>query len=52
MHSFDIKKPPLERKWYMCPFCGKKLVIYDNTAKCSGVFIMCKNCKKEVEIKI
>lgn len=52
MHSFNIKKPPLERKWFKCPFCGKKIAIYDNTAKSSGVFIVCKNCKKEIEIKI
>ena len=52
MHSFKIKKPPLERKWYTCPYCGKKLVIYDNTARSSGVFILCKNCKNEIEIRI
>ena len=47
-----IKMPPLKRTWYECPTCGKKLVIYDNTASCSGVFIYCKRCKREVEIEI
>jgi predicted RNA-binding Zn-ribbon protein involved in translation (DUF1610 family) len=47
-----IVKPPLERKWYRCPECGKKLVIYDNTAACQGVFLKCRECDKEVEIRI
>lgn len=40
------------RKWYKCPSCGKNLIVYDNTAKCSGIFLKCKKCNKEVEIKI
>lgn len=49
----EIKKPPLERKWYRCPYCGAKTVIYDNTANCSGVFVKCtRSCKKEFELKI
>lgn len=52
MHSYNIKKPPLERKWYECPNCGKSLLIYDNTAVCSGVYMRCKKCGKEIEIKI
>lgn len=47
-----IKKPPLERKWFKCPHCGKRLVVYDNTAKSNGVFISCKKCKREIEIRI
>lgn len=49
-HCFKL--PAVERKWFKCPHCGKKLVLYDNTAKASGVFIKCKNCKNEVELKI
>lgn len=41
-----------ERKWYECPHCRAHLLIYDNTAKCSGVFFKCKKCGQEVEIKI
>ena len=48
----SIKRPPLKREWFKCPFCGKNIVIYDNTARSSGVFLKCKNCKNEVEIKI
>lgn len=43
---------PVERKWYNCDNCGQHLIIYADTAKCSGVFVKCKKCGKEVEIKI
>lgn len=47
-----LKRPPLERKWYKCPKCAANLLIYDNTAKANGVYIKCKNCKNEIEIRI
>nr|DAM20580.1 MAG TPA: zinc-ribbon domain protein [Caudoviricetes sp.] len=47
-----IKKPPVKREWYRCPGCGKKALIYDNTAHCSGVYLKCKNCGREFEVKI
>ncbi|MRM91174.1 hypothetical protein EAI28_22885 [Faecalicatena contorta] len=47
-----LDKPPLTRRWYRCPNCGTKLAIYDNTAKASGVYVKCRTCKKEVQIKI
>lgn len=43
---------PSERKWYACPYCGQNLLIVNDTAKCHGVFILCKRCGREVEIKI
>ena len=47
-----IKYPPYKRQWYKCPLCGTKLCVYDNTANLSGgIFIKCKTCKKEIEIK-
>lgn len=52
MHFKEIKKPPIKRMWYQCPHCGKNLIVYDNTAHCSGIFVKCKNCKNEVEIRI
>lgn len=39
-------------KWYRCPYCGKKLLIYEDTAKCSGVYLNCRECKREINIKI
>jgi transcription elongation factor Elf1 len=47
-----LKKPPMLKKWYQCPYCKKNAVIYDNTAKCNGVFFKCKECKREFEIRI
>lgn len=47
-----IVKPPIMRKWYACPYCGKNAVLYDNTARCTGLYMKCKECKKEFEIKI
>lgn len=47
-----VEKPPIRRQWYHCPHCDAKAMLYDNTAKCSGVFTKCKNCRKEFEIKI
>lgn len=48
----DMKNIALSRRWFKCPLCGKNLLIVDNTAKCRGVFIRCKNCKNDIEIKI
>lgn len=47
-----LGKPPLLRKWYKCPYCKTNLAIYDNTAVSTGIFIKCRTCKREVEIKI
>ncbi|MPM97944.1 hypothetical protein SDC9_145125 [bioreactor metagenome] len=50
-----IKKPQIERFWVICPYCGAKVCIYDNTAHASGVYMKCSrntNCKKEFELKI
>ena len=52
MHLCKVAKPPLERKWYKCPYCQKAALIYDNTAVCSGGFMKCKFCKREFEIKV
>jgi transcription elongation factor Elf1 len=52
MKEKKIKYPPLRREWYKCPVCGTKLAIIDNNAKCSGVHIKCRTCKKEIEIEV
>lgn len=47
--------PQIERKWAICPHCGAKVTIYDNTADCKGVFMKCTRnplCKKEFELVI
>lgn len=40
------------KKWYMCPYCNKKILKYNENAFAKGVFLLCKNCGKEIEIKI
>lgn len=48
-----MKKIPTERKWIRCPRCGAKHSIYDNTAECEGVFLLCtRGCKQEFELII
>ena len=48
-----MNKVPTERKWYLCPSCGAKVLIYDNTAECRGVFTTCsRGCRKEIEVVI
>lgn len=43
----------MSKIWYRCPRCGKKLLKYDEIkGKSKDVYIKCKNCKNEVEIKI
>lgn len=40
------------KKWFMCPYCGKKIVKYEEDASSKGVFLLCKKCGKEIEIRI
>ena len=40
------------KEWYLCPICGKKLVKFEKNAVSKKVFLICKKCGKEVEIKI
>ena len=49
----NIRIPPTEKKWLLCPYCGAKTIIYDNTAECRGVHIKCtRGCKATFEVKI
>ena len=48
-----MKSVSIERKWIRCPHCGAKHSIFDNTAECHGVFLLCtRGCKKEFELII
>lgn len=47
-----IKIPPMRKDWFKCHRCNKKILLYDNKACCSGLFIKCKKCGYENEIKI
>lgn len=39
------------KDWFKCPICGQKLAKIDKTKHIEGVFLPCKRCKNEVEIK-
>ena len=40
------------KKWYECPECKKKLIQYRKGDTASDIFLLCKNCKKKLKIKI
>lgn len=49
----NIRIPPTEKRWLLCPYCKAKTILYDNTAECRGVHIKCtRGCKAEFEVKI
>ena len=49
----NIRIPPTEKKWLLCPYCGAKTILYDNVAECRGVYIKCtRGCKATFEVKI
>lgn len=52
MRISNIPVIPTRRKWYLCEHCGKKLLIYDDAAKSEGIYIRCKGCGREIEIRI
>lgn len=48
-----MKKSEASSKlWYYCPKCGQKLLLHEEGAKSEKVFLKCKRCKNEIEIKL
>lgn len=41
-----------KKTWYICPHCGKRILLYGSGAKSAELYIKCKNCKREIEIKL
>ena len=39
------------KEWYYCFVCGTKQLKVDPTKKFEGVYIKCRKCKQEIEIK-
>lgn len=37
--------------WITCPVCGRKLALCAQGVKVSGVFVRCRKCHEEVELK-
>lgn len=48
----NIKRPPIERKWAVCPYCGKNAALFDDTANANGIWHKCKSCSREFELRI
>lgn len=48
--GFSMNGSIATREWFCCPVCGQKLAKVSPLAK-GGVFIKCKRCKNEVEVK-
>ena len=43
----------IKNGWYICPFCMKqRLAKVGRHAKCKGVSVWCKLCRKMVELKL
>ena len=41
------------KKWFVCPNCSKKILIYDEIkGQSQGLYIKCKSCKKVIEIVV
>lgn len=48
-----MEKLATKRIWIHCPYCGAKHSLYENTAECHGVFLVCtRGCRKEFELVI
>lgn len=48
-----VKKPPITRRWILCPYCGMKTILADDNANCHGVHIKCtRGCKQVFELVI
>lgn len=43
---------PVRKSWFACPRCGKRLLLYDNTAACGGMYVKCKACGRVVEVRL
>lgn len=39
-------------KWYLCQYCQKKILLYNENAQARGIFFKCKKCGKIIEIKL
>lgn len=39
------------KEWYLCTCCKQKLLMIDPSKKIEGVYIKCKKCRNEIEIK-
>ena len=38
-------------KWYTCPICQNHLLKVEDDFEAEGVYIKCKKCKNDIEIR-
>lgn len=41
-----------ERYWFSCPICGQKICQFNDEAMAFELYIKCKKCHNEIEIKV
>lgn len=41
-----------ERYWFTCPVCGQKICQFTEDAMSMKLYIKCKKCHNEIELKI
>lgn len=41
----------MKNKFVICPKCGKKLFRIDKDSKYDKIYVWCKKCSKEIEIR-
>jgi transcription elongation factor Elf1 len=41
-----------ERRWFTCPICGQKICQFSDEAIAMELYIKCKKCGNEIEIRI
>lgn len=49
MHNLEQKS---DRHWFECPICGQKICQFTDAALSFELFIKCKKCKNEIEIRV
>ena len=42
-----IKIPAMRKDWFTCKKCHKKLLLFNDIANSTGIFIKCKKCQKK-----
>lgn len=45
-------KAPTPKGWFACPKCGQRILKVAEGARSEKLFIKCKQCRNEIEIKI
>ena len=41
----------MDKRYVVCPVCGKKLFRIDDKSKYDNIYVWCKTCRKEILIK-